>query len=474
MPLIDIQTDLKSLTYGEFGSAEPLVIKDINSNPSPNGIHLEATKRVDDLKRITKLLTSTPAGLKHTANQAMLNTLEQSIITKNKGKSAAGKLLRGLGGTAKQLASTLAQVPVSGTGLHFVEGFSGKLGYLEGVRGHIEYKNNKNEDGNIKTIGVIEQKGNFEENKSNLVLDYFSKEITGTGATTQRSINLKNDLESKSFPINGDGSFEDIGLEGYSSKSTDRKHNSFELESSSFQSADASKPYDAITAKAPHTSSIEGAQEEIKTDTGKVYDDLIKFRFKIITPGSTEGAQPEITHIQFRAFLDSFQDDYNASWNTFKYIGRAEDFSTYGGFGRSVSFSFKVAAFSAKELQPMYDKLNLLAGSLAPTYVGSSYMRGNFVALTIGDYLVNQTGYLTTVGLSWNTTYPVGGRNPAGGDDDEGRANDKELFQVLDVNCAFTPVHKFNTTFGSQFINDHGNVLGAITPKQNSTEQQNG
>ena len=33
MPLIDLNTNLKSLTYGEFGSTEPLVTKDINANP---------------------------------------------------------------------------------------------------------------------------------------------------------------------------------------------------------------------------------------------------------------------------------------------------------------------------------------------------------------------------------------------------------------------------------------------------------
>ena len=468
MPLIDIQTDLKSLTYGEFGSDEPLVIKNINNNPSPDGIHLEATRRVDDLKRITKLLTTTPAGLKFAANQAMLNTLEQSIATKNKDKTAAGKLLRGLGGTVKQLASTLAQVPVSGTGLHFVEGFSGKLGYLKGVRGHIEYKNNRNQDGNIKTIGVIEKTGDFEANNSNLVLDYFSKAITGTGNTLSRSEKLSSALKNETFPILEDGSFEDITLENYSSVSTNKNHSNFLLQSSSFQIDDPSKPFDTITAKAPHTSSIENAEE--KTDTDKIYDDLIKFKFKVITPGTTEGAEPIVTHLQFRAFLDSFDDSYEASWSSFKYIGRAEDFSTYGGFGRTISFSFKVAALSPKELQPMYDKLNLLAGSLAPTYVGSSYMRGNFVAVTIGDYLVNQTGFFTSLGLSWQKDYPVGGRNQNGANDEEGRKYDKELFHVLDVSCSFTPVHKFNTTFGSQFINDQGNMLAQPVKAQKTVD----
>ena len=77
MPLIDLNTNLKSLTYGEFGSTEPLVIKDINTNPSVSGIELEGSKRVDDLKRISKLLTQTPAALKfasnHTNNKQIFN-----------------------------------------------------------------------------------------------------------------------------------------------------------------------------------------------------------------------------------------------------------------------------------------------------------------------------------------------------------------------------------------------------------------
>jgi len=93
---------------------------------------------------------------------------------------------------------------------------------------------------------------------------------------------------------------------------------------------------------------------------------------------------------------------------------------------------------------------------LAPTYVGSSYMRGNFVGVTIGDYLINQTGFFTSIGLSWNNGYQFGpNAEGAGG----------ELPQILDVTCAFTPVHKFNTQYGSQFIHNVGNTLENKQPE---------
>ena len=457
MPLIDIQTNLKSLTYGDFGSSDPLVTKDINNPPNLKGIALEGAKRVDDLQRISKLLTSTPAALKFVANQAMLNVVEQNILSANREKTGAGKVLRGLGGTAKMLASTLAQVPVSGTGLHFVEGFSGKLGYLKGVRGHIEYKNNRRQDGQITTQGVIEKTGDFEANNSTLVLEYFSE--SQTPGAKSRAFATTEGLEYENSPKEEKGTWETRGEGSYYSGETSPKTNTnsanLTLSGVGFNDADKTKPYDSITAAVPIVYSL---GEDVPDN--KENDDLIKFNFKIISPGTTQNAQPQVTILKFRAFLDSFGDDYSANWNSFKYIGRAEDFYTYSGFGRQISFSFKVAALSKNEIQPIYDKLNLLAGSLAPTYVGSSYMRGNFVGVTIGDYLINQTGFFSSIGLSWNNGYQFGpNAEGAGG----------ELPQILDVNCSFTPIHKFNTTYGGQYINNVGNTLESPQPVGSAT-----
>ena len=135
MPLIDLQTNLKDLKYGDFGTAEPLVTKDINSPPNRDGLAMEVGRRTDDLKRISKLLTTAP-GLKHVANQTALNIVEKNIQSNKKGKSFFNKVLSGGWSSAKAIASTLAQVPVNGTGTHFVEGFAGKRGYLPKVQGH--------------------------------------------------------------------------------------------------------------------------------------------------------------------------------------------------------------------------------------------------------------------------------------------------------------------------------------------------
>ena len=124
--LINLQTDLKSLRYG---NDKPYVTKDINNPPSSNQTGMQITKRIDDLSRIGQMLIDRP-GLKFLGNQALLqqvNIQDKLRKSRDKGKTFSGALLQqGLSTvtqTAKILGSTIAQVPVNGTGTHFVYAF---------------------------------------------------------------------------------------------------------------------------------------------------------------------------------------------------------------------------------------------------------------------------------------------------------------------------------------------------------------
>jgi len=124
--LINLQTDLKSLRYG---SETPYVTKDINNPPSSDKIGMQASKRIDDTSRIVQMLVSKP-GLKYLANEALLkqaSNLSKAEKAKRAKKSIAGAILSQIGGTfvgtVKIVGSTLAQVPVNGTGTHFLKGF---------------------------------------------------------------------------------------------------------------------------------------------------------------------------------------------------------------------------------------------------------------------------------------------------------------------------------------------------------------
>ncbi len=117
-------------------------------------------------------------------------------------------------------------------------------------------------------------------------------------------------------------------------------------------------------------------------DPVNISRDLVKFRFEVI-----DNANPNFsTFIHFRAFLGAINDNFKADWGATKYIGRGENFYTYNGFSRDISFTYKVMAQSRAEMKSIYQKLQYLASSLAPDY-SNGYMKGNLVRLTIGDYL---------------------------------------------------------------------------------------
>ena len=133
---------LRSVTYSETGTVSPYVVKDVK-NPNPNPLGLELNKRIDDTSRIAQMLVDKP-GLKFAGNQALLNASEIARKTKaaadkkrnqKGGATNAGVLLAGAQGgldativaagqVLKIVGSTLAQVPVNGTGTHFVRGFT--------------------------------------------------------------------------------------------------------------------------------------------------------------------------------------------------------------------------------------------------------------------------------------------------------------------------------------------------------------
>jgi hypothetical protein len=199
-----------------------------------------------------------------------------------------------------------------------------------------------------------------------------------------------------------------------------------------------------------------------------VKNDLCKFRIAVIDNNSPNFK----TFMHFRAFLGPMSDSYTAKWNPVNYLGRGEDFYTYNGFTRTISLSWTVAAQSKQELIPMYKKLNYLASSLTPDYGpsadGSGYMRGNLVQLTVGGYLYEQPGIITslTYDIQEDTPWEIGiSSNELGGDD----SSVKELPHIIRVTgFSFIPIQTFlprlqingfgsnQTTSGSGFANSYG------------------
>ena len=193
--------------------------------------------------------------------------------------------------------------------------------------------------------------------------------------------------------------------------------------------------------------------------------DMIKFCIEVINNDSTGSTVP----LHFRAYITDFSDNIGAEWNSQRYMGRGENFYSYQGFTREVSFNLKVAAQSKQEMMPLYQKLNYLASSLMPDYSGNGFMRGNLHKLTVGEWFYRTPGILKSMNISIDNNYPweikytepetrkfetpdfpknvqvknyKNGTNSSNSafEDSNSDADMMELPQILSINFTFSPI----------------------------------
>jgi hypothetical protein len=209
-----------------------------------------------------------------------------------------------------------------------------------------------------------------------------------------------------------------------------------------------------------------------------IKNDLVKFRIAAL-----DSESPNIKeYLHFRAFIDSFSDSYNATWNPQQYMGRGEPLYNYGGFNRDVNMSFTVAAQSKEEIMIMYKKLNFLASNLAPDYTTAGYMAGPLVQLTLGGWCYELPGFIKSMTLEvpqespWEIAIPSSdlGTTSQGGIEFR-NPKLKEMPMICKVmGFTFTPIHNFRpekqkNSFGTKnvvedaFGKDKDQIISTIT-----------
>jgi len=165
--------------------------------------------------------------------------------------------------------------------------------------------------------------------------------------------------------------------------------------------------------------------------------DFIRFRFEVLDNDATKS-----TNIHFRAFLGAITDNFGGEWASTKFVGRGDNFYSYTGFTRTISLSFRVHPQTRDEMKAMYQKLTYLASTLAPDYSSEGgYMRGNIVRLVVGSYLYRIPGFITSLSYtvpedaSWEIAY----NEPESGEE----ITQLETPRHFDVQLSFTPIHDF-------------------------------
>ena len=448
--LISLQTDLKSLRYG---SEKPYITKNIGQAPGSE-IGLEIARRVDDVSRIAQMLANKP-GLRYLLHEAMLQQIGVGDTIKKAqagGKSTAGAVLQQLGKTllttVKVVGSTIVQVPVNGTGTHFLKAFRTDT-YLQPAT-NPDDPTGPNVFASFFGAGGLEGAplalqgepigdGNMTGNVTSKLINRDNSTFDYSGDTPPYFIGKErqnysetyiNKLDSRKTGKNGPVKKEtriNLGDQGARNDSSKKQNVYWE--------AGGDLVRDNINFL-----DVFDSVNESKPDGDRAGRDLIKFRFHVITPDSSR-------ILYFRAFLDTFTDNYSGQWNPVKYLGRAEDFQIYSGFQRKIGLSFKIAAATREEMQPLYRKMVYLASATAPSYADSGqFMRGTIVKLTLGDYVYELPGVLNSCNFSWNTEYPweIALSEPENGGD----SPMQELPMVLDCNIDFTPIHTFTPETG--------------------------
>jgi|APSaa5957512622_1039677.scaffolds.fasta_scaffold17349_2 hypothetical protein len=188
-----------------------------------------------------------------------------------------------------------------------------------------------------------------------------------------------------------------------------------------------------------------------RTGTTKLPKDFIKFRIRDLVNGKW---------LIFPAFLGSITDTVTPTYSQERYIGRPDSTHIYTGTDRSVSFDFKVAAFTKQEIPIIQEKMNYLVGLGYPSYkeqfTDDSGKRpvAPYISLTIGDLFKNTPGYFSSITITINET--------AIWELDDG-------FQIpmyFDVGCEFTYIGKYlPQTLGKHYEAPFlPEVVGEITP----------
>ena len=479
MALVNLKTDLKSLKY----TNKPYVTKDINAPRASIDERSNFQKRFEDVDRLAAMFADKPGAdfVRNYTRLSQLDTRPQKVRDALESKNEKLTLVQRIKTSAKRSLVTVGNVIPSildnargaGTGFHE------NLGYSPVSAGSTI--NDDNLFSSIQEFFSTEQNGlGYQNSSAYLGASYSAYSLNGALVPVSRQfptvfsqLSSEFALQSSSlwnsskgipnpnqvFPtgstkiLTGDGSINPVTYN--LSEGSHNKERRSSLGNQSIRTREQRIDYTSATPELAidkvNTYSIKTGLENTN-NSGKPTD-LIDFMFNIITP---DNAEQDGHDLYFRAYLETLQDNFSSNWSTHKYLGRAEDFHTYSGFSRSISLSFKIAAATKAEMLPLYNKINYLASTTAPTYSPTgNFMRGTLVRLTVGDYFRQQAGFINTINFNWQKDYPwdISLPSPIEGEENVERM---QLPHLLDCTVSFTPIHNFApkaTTVKDEFGN---------------------
>ena len=197
-----------------------------------------------------------------------------------------------------------------------------------------------------------------------------------------------------------------------------------------------------------------------QTEKGDEGEDIIDFNFNIQNPSGQNRL------VDFRAYLETWNDGVKAEWSPIKYMGRAENFYKYNGFSRDTSVTFLVPALSRADMLVNYRKLNALIWSVSPDYspkesTVAGLMRGSITEFTMGNYfkrmpcIIKSIDFSEIEGMGWDINRDLKGEIiPISSGSYVG-----QLPKGIKVTVNLTPIHNFVPRYGEAFIGQNSKYI---------------
>ena len=177
----------------------------------------------------------------------------------------------------------------------------------------------------------------------------------------------------------------------------------------------------------------------LNSSVGATSDDTVILKFQSIRDGIA---------LQFRSFIKSFNESFNASYEDVAYIGRPDKLKLYTGNSRGGSLGFMVIAMSEGEMQIMHSKLDRLAQIVYSAKYGDNglYFEAPFINLTVGDYYKNMPVNINSLKYEMNPTEYAWETN-----------YNKNIFKkqgpmMFDVSLEFNVIGKTIPVYGQRLI----------------------
>ena len=143
----------------------------------------------------------------------------------------------------------------------------------------------------------------------------------------------------------------------------------------------------------------------------------------------------------FRAIIESIDESINPEFNETRYIGRIERNIVYLGATRTLTVVMYVNAWSPRELQAIWDKVNFISGLAFPSNTSSDgFLLPPIVELTIGDLYKDQPGYFSQITHTFHDETVTWEIEPG-----------SQVPKVVKMNLTFEVIEKESMTAASAF-----------------------